>query len=86
MTTNIRANESILLSPYSLKNQMSLRTDLSENIIKWRTTIINILKGKEHRLLVIIGPCSVHDPIAINFDGPGFRINLDLYSVTTIGD
>ena len=65
MTTKIRANESILLSPYSLKNQMSLRTDLSENIIKWRTTITNILKGKEHRLLVIIGPCSVHDPIAI---------------------
>jgi len=65
MTTNVRASENILIAPSALKNQMLLRTDLAENIIRWRATITNILKGKEPRLLVIIGPCSVHESISI---------------------
>tara|TARA_B100000795_G_C22746144_1_gene417339 strand:+ start:259 stop:1299 length:1041 start_codon:yes stop_codon:yes gene_type:complete len=65
MSTNLRASESNLLAPIALKNQFILRTDLAEAIITYRTIITNILTGKDPRLLVIIGPCSVHDPVAV---------------------
>ena len=65
MSTNLRASPANLLAPSALKIQMPLRTDLAEAIIAYRTTIVNILEGKDPRLLVIIGPCSVHDPIAV---------------------
>ena len=65
MSTNLRVSAANLLAPTALKTQMPLRTDLAEAIISHRTTITNILDGKDPRLLVIIGPCSVHDPIAV---------------------
>ena len=65
MSTNLRASPANLLAPVALKNQMPLRTDLAESIIGHRTTITNILTGNDPRLLVIIGPCSVHDPVAV---------------------
>lgn len=40
-------------------------TDLaSETVAKTRESVHNILTGKDDRLLVIIGPCSIHDPEA----------------------
>lgn len=65
MSTNLRVSAANLMAPTALKTQMPLRTDLAEAIISHRTTITNILDGKDPRLLVIIGPCSVHDPIAV---------------------
>ena len=65
MSTNLRASPANLLAPIALKNQMPLRTDLAESIIGYRTTITKILTGNDPRLLVIIGPCSVHDPVAV---------------------
>ena len=65
MSTNIRASSANLLAPIALKSQMPLRTDLAESIVGYRTTINNILTEKDPRLLVIIGPCSVHDPVAV---------------------
>lgn len=65
MSTNLRVSAANILAPIALKTQMPLRTDLAEAIISHRTTITNILDGKDPRLLVIIGPCSVHDPIAV---------------------
>ncbi|MCX2959663.1 MAG: 3-deoxy-7-phosphoheptulonate synthase, partial [Serratia symbiotica] len=29
-----------------------------------RKTIADILQGRDHRLLVVCGPCSIHDPDA----------------------
>ena len=65
MSTNLRAHPSNLLAPIALKTQMPLRTDLAESIITYRAIITNILSGVDPRLLVIIGPCSVHDPVAV---------------------
>ena len=65
MTTNVRASTHSLQTPSSVKNQFPLRTDLAESVVNWRREIVNILTGKDPRLLVIIGPCSVHDPIAV---------------------
>ncbi|MFN0070175.1 MAG: 3-deoxy-7-phosphoheptulonate synthase [Chloroflexota bacterium] len=33
-------------------------------ITRAREEIVNILTGKDHRLVVVVGPCSVHDPEA----------------------
>lgn len=65
MTTNLRASTHCLQTPSAVKIQFPLRTDLAESVIKWRREIINILAGNDPRLLVIIGPCSIHDPVAV---------------------
>jgi len=65
MATNIRASASCLQTPASVKSQLPLRTDLAEAVVKWRRIVVNILAEKDRRLLVVIGPCSVHDPIAV---------------------
>lgn len=65
MSTNLRASASCLQTPAAIKRQFPLRTDLSEAIVNWRRDISNILTGQDQRLLVIIGPCSVHDPVAV---------------------
>ena len=65
MSTNTRATASILVSPQTLKRQYPLDDDMKNLIGQWRQTVRDILKGKDPRLLVIVGPCSVHDPIAV---------------------
>lgn len=65
MSTNLRATEANILVPKALKIQMSLNEEQKTLITTWRDTITNILNGSDPRLLVIIGPCSVHDPVAV---------------------
>jgi len=54
-----------MITPGALKKQMPISPELKAHIVEWRETIMNILSGKDDRLLMIVGPCSVHDPIAI---------------------
>ncbi len=49
-------------SPASIHNQFPISESAATTIANSRTAIHNILHGKDDRLLVIIGPCSVHDP------------------------
>ena len=53
-----------LVSPAELADQLPLTQRAADFIISARTTIENIISGKDDRLLVIIGPCSIHDPKA----------------------
>ena len=39
-------------------------TPVEKLITKTRKTIHNIMHGSDDRLLVVIGPCSIHDPAA----------------------
>lgn len=55
------AQETILSLPHQLKAQMPLSHKLALQIAEQRETIQNILDGKDNRLLVITGPCSIHD-------------------------
>lgn len=60
------SNTEVLLStPHQLKQQYPLSAALAEQIAQQRQTIQNILGGKDSRLLVITGPCSIHDPEAV---------------------
>ena len=65
MATNTRACENVMMTPSALKQQMPIPGELQGHIKKWRRTILDILSGKDKRLLLIVGPCSVHDPIAV---------------------
>ena len=53
-----------LVSPDQLAQQIPLLQKTADFIIDSRKTIENIIRGKDDRLLVIIGPCSIHDPEA----------------------
>ncbi|MGE8539845.1 MAG: 3-deoxy-7-phosphoheptulonate synthase [Acinetobacter sp.] len=55
------AQETILSLPHQLKAQLPLTHQFAAQIELQRQTIQNILEGKDDRLLVITGPCSIHD-------------------------
>lgn len=56
--------ETILSLPQQLKAQLSLSSPLAHQINAQRQTIQNILDGHDSRLMIVTGPCSIHDPIA----------------------
>jgi len=58
--TNIVSFEP-LLTPKELKDEYVLDDSTKTHIIKWRQEIDDIIQGKDKRLLVIMGPCSIHD-------------------------
>lgn len=56
--------ETSLVSPLQLKQMLQLPEHLIKQIQHHRQIVTNILNGQDHRLMVIIGPCSIHDPVA----------------------
>ncbi|CAK9885958.1 MAG: Phospho-2-dehydro-3-deoxyheptonate aldolase, Tyr-sensitive [Candidatus Erwinia impunctatus] len=53
-----------MITPAELKQKYPLSADLEGQIADSRQTIADIISGKDHRLLVVCGPCSIHDPTA----------------------
>jgi 3-deoxy-7-phosphoheptulonate synthase len=51
-----------LTSPHELMKTLPLPIETVDFIVSSRKTITNIINGTDDRLLVIIGPCSIHDP------------------------
>ena len=59
------ANEALtqrLPSSLELKHQLPLSPFLNEQVHAHRQAVRAILNGEDSRLLVIVGPCSIHDP------------------------
>ena len=56
--------EQILITPEQLKQKFPLNAQLEAQVAAARHTIAEIIAGRDHRLLVVCGPCSVHDPEA----------------------
>ncbi|HHP7230297.1 MAG TPA: 3-deoxy-7-phosphoheptulonate synthase, partial [Xenococcaceae cyanobacterium] len=50
-----------LLSPAFIKSEFPLTEPAATLVTQTRDRIREILSGKDHRLLVIVGPCSIHD-------------------------
>ena len=65
-TDNARIkNLTMLPPPEHLIRFFPIKGSPVESLIgKTRKTIHDIMRGKDDRLLVIIGPCSIHDPAA----------------------
>jgi 3-deoxy-7-phosphoheptulonate synthase len=53
-----------LIPPAILREDLPLSEEGSNFVIESRKTVKNILDKKDDRLMVVIGPCSIHDPIA----------------------
>lgn len=54
-------SEEVLITPEELRTQLPLNDSGREFVKSSRQVISNIIHKKDHRLLVISGPCSVHD-------------------------
>jgi len=53
--------EKILTSPAELKKQLPMTEKAEATILQGREAINQILKGNDQRLIVVTGPCSIHD-------------------------
>jgi 3-deoxy-7-phosphoheptulonate synthase len=53
-----------VIAPHDLITEIPVSDEISELIFSNRQAISQILRGEDPRLLVIIGPCSIHDPTA----------------------
>ncbi|MGM3174801.1 3-deoxy-7-phosphoheptulonate synthase AroG [Dickeya lacustris] len=53
-----------LLPPVALLEKFPATERAAQTVFNARSAIHKILKGNDDRLLVVIGPCSIHDPVA----------------------
>ena len=60
---NIRTLEQ-LITPEALKQKYALNEDVKNHVIGSRDTVRKILDREDKRLIVVVGPCSIHDPQA----------------------
>jgi 3-deoxy-7-phosphoheptulonate synthase len=51
----------VLITPAELKREIPLTDKARAVISQGRKNIENILERKDHRLIVVVGPCSIHD-------------------------
>ncbi|MBV9659188.1 MAG: 3-deoxy-7-phosphoheptulonate synthase, partial [Verrucomicrobia bacterium] len=51
-----------LVAPESLKATLPLTADVAETVRAGRAAVQAILEQRDRRLLVVVGPCSIHDP------------------------
>lgn len=51
-------------TPSEIKERFPLSEAAAKTVAEGRHTIKNILDGTDKRLMVITGPCSIHDPVA----------------------
>ena len=54
-------SETVITSPIELKKTIPVSDKGKENILTSRKIVDNIFSGKDERLMVIVGPCSIHD-------------------------
>lgn len=64
-TDDVRINKiKDLLPPIALLERFPASEKATKTVVAGRAAIHNILNDKDDRLLVVIGPCSIHDPKA----------------------
>jgi 3-deoxy-D-arabino-heptulosonate 7-phosphate (DAHP) synthase len=54
----------VVLPPVFLEEEMPVTETASATVFHARREIVDILHQRDHRLLVVAGPCSIHDPTA----------------------
>lgn len=64
-TDDVRINQvKELLPPVALLERYRNTEQVAKTVVEGRQSISNILNDEDKRLLVVIGPCSIHDPVA----------------------
>lgn len=59
-----RRREQPLPSPAELRQHLPLSAAMAHRVREGRDAIRAVLDGRDPRLLVVIGPCSLHDPVS----------------------
>jgi 3-deoxy-7-phosphoheptulonate synthase len=55
------SSEEVLITPDELSNELPVSESALQGVIDSRKVISDIIHGNDHRLLVVCGPCSIHD-------------------------
>jgi 3-deoxy-7-phosphoheptulonate synthase len=64
-TNNLRIKSSrIVLPPIFLEEELPVTDNASRTVFEARRQIVDILNKSDDRLVVVVGPCSIHDPVA----------------------
>ena len=58
------ADQRVLMSPTALREQVHITESLFEFVAESRGTIERIIDRQDHRVVVVVGPCSIHDVTA----------------------
>ncbi|HEX4731332.1 MAG TPA: 3-deoxy-7-phosphoheptulonate synthase, partial [Solirubrobacterales bacterium] len=53
-----------LTPPGKVLAELPLGEERTKSVIRGRQEVIDVLHGRDQRLMVVVGPCSVHDPKA----------------------
>ncbi len=69
-----------LISPEQLIGDVAVTDRAAETVANARQSIHRILTGEDDRLLVVVGPCSIHDPAAAREYGGQLRAVADKLS------
>ena len=56
-------NQEILISPEELKRQLPATEEVKQGISENREIVRSIIDGPDKRLLLVVGPCSIHNPL-----------------------
>ena len=54
----------LMPSPDEVKSRVPLTERAAHTVVQGRRALEAILDGRDHRLFVVVGPCSIHDPVA----------------------
>lgn len=54
-------SQTLLITPNALQSEIPRSEQASQTVIQGRQQVKDILDGKDKRLLVVVGPCSIHD-------------------------
>jgi 3-deoxy-7-phosphoheptulonate synthase len=57
-------SQDLLITPTDLKRELPISAAAAETVQQGRMAVRNILDRKDPRLIVVVGPCSIHDPEA----------------------
>lgn len=64
-TNNLRIKSTrVVLPPLFLEEEMPVTENASHTVFEARRKIVDVLNGTDDRLVVVVGPCSIHDPAA----------------------
>jgi 3-deoxy-7-phosphoheptulonate synthase len=58
------SNVKRLITPDELKRRLPTTAAVVDSVIRNRAIVRDILDRKDPRLLIVVGPCSIHDPMA----------------------
>jgi len=59
-------SQDVLLTPEQVKQRVPISARAQNTVLDGRTAVERILDRTDHRLMVVVGPCSIHDPVAAN--------------------